>query len=366
LEEGAKETVPLLERISFLSIYCSNLDEFYRVRIPALSALQKIKKTKELYTSPGGNSILQEITTAVNSQLEHFGQVLHGSILPALASQRINFIYDQPIPDTAKKETDEYFFTQLLAFLQPVHLSRAKDTFFPGNDKLYFAVVTGKPGVIRDDSGQEEIYILNIPSDGLPRFYRAEADGIQTILFIDDIIRNNLEFIFPRLSIKGAYSIKITRDAELDLEDEYDGDLAEKIEKKLAKRDAGLATRFLYQPGIPFPILESLISSLGLNKTSIVEGGRYHNLRDLSAFPVKDEQLSYPKWPPQKRSYDREGLADSGHSEEIGGRDSLFDLIAEEISCCMPPMKVMIPCCDSLMKPPSIPPWKRSILRCTG
>ncbi len=343
LEEGAKETVPLLDRISFLSIYCSNLDEFYRVRIPALSALQKIKITKDsLYTSPGGNSILQEITTAVNGQLEHFGQVLHGRVLPALASQGIHFIYGQPIPEAVKKEADEYFFTQLLAFLQPVHLSRAKDNFFPGNDKLYFAVVTGKdnnreisglrivgveskdqpmggPGAIRDESNEEDIYILNIPSDGLPRFYRAEADGTQTILFIDDIIRENLPFIFPGLSIKGAYSIKITRDAELDLEDEYDGDLAEKIEKKLVKRDAGLATRFLYQPGIPFPILESLISSLGLNKASIVEGGRYHNLRDLSAFPVKDERLSYPKWPSQKRSYDGVDLADSGHSEKNGG-----------------------------------------------
>ncbi|HEX9512154.1 MAG TPA: polyphosphate kinase 1 [Puia sp.] len=313
LQEGARENVPLLERIGFLSIYCSNLDEFYRVRIPALSALQKISSKKIVATMaaaeilPGNGSLLQQIEAVVNGQLEHFGQILTGQILPALASQGIHFIYDQPIPEAVKRGAREYFFTQLLAFLQPVHLSRAKDTFFPENDKIYFAVVTGGSAdsemAPTEDASREDIYILNIPSDGLPRFYQAEADNTQTILFIDDIIRDNLKFIFPGLSIRGAYSIKITRDAELDLEDEYDGDLAEKIEKKLAKRDAGLATRFLYQPGIPLSILESLISSLGLSKASIVAGGRYHNLRDLAVFPVKDDRLSYPKWPSQKRSY---------------------------------------------------------------
>src|SRR5258708_25820838 len=137
----------------------------------------------------------------------------------------------------------------------------------------------------------------------MARLYVGEAEDCETIIFREDIIRENLKFILRGICIRGAYSIKISRDAELDLEDEYDGDLAEKIEKKLAKRDAGLATRFLYQPGIPLSILESLISSLGLSKASIVAGGRYHNLRDLAVFPVKDDRLSYPKWPSQKRSY---------------------------------------------------------------
>jgi len=320
LQEGARQAVPLLERINFLSIYCSNLDEFYRVRMPALLALQKIKGKKKAsggqkmpgdewptgYVTEGGSSLLEEIEAVVSGQLEEFGKIFTSGILPELALHGINFIYDQPVPAAVKKETNEYFFTQVLAFLQPVHLSQARDAFFPENDKLYFAV----------EAGGDDIYILNIPSDSLPRFYRAEGADTQTILFIDDIIRDHLEFVFPGLPVKGAYSIKITRDAELDLEDEYDGDLAEKIEKKLAKRDAGLATRFLYQPGMPEKVLESLIASLGLNKASIVEGGRYHNLRDLSAFPVKDETLSYPKWPPHKRLYD--------------GSPSLFHLISEK------------------------------------
>jgi polyphosphate kinase len=114
-----------LERINFLSIYCSNLDEFYRVRMPALSALEKIKYKKG--GTPEGGSLMEEIMTVINGQLEHFGKILHGSILPALASHGINYIYDQPIPAGVKKGADAYFFTQLLAFLQPVHLPQCCD-----------------------------------------------------------------------------------------------------------------------------------------------------------------------------------------------------------------------------------------------
>src|ERR1700748_1689911 len=84
LEEAAREETPLLDRIVFLSIYCSNLDEFYRVRIPALTVLQKIKSTKDNYVSPEGIKLLTQISSRVNSQLEHFGQLLSDRILPAL------------------------------------------------------------------------------------------------------------------------------------------------------------------------------------------------------------------------------------------------------------------------------------------
>ena len=310
LEEAAKESTPLLERVRFLSIYSSNLDEFYRVRVPALAALQKIKKGQERST------LLTEIGEEVRQQMNRYGRILTEQVLPALHGRGIHFIYNGDggqLPDVVRRSAGEYFFTQLLAFLQPVHLSRAKDSFFPENDQLYLAVVTGGG----------EIYLLNIPSDALLRFYKVEAGGTQYILFIDDILRDHLDVVFPGVAVAGAYSIKITRDAELELEDEYEGDLAEKIEKKLAKRDAGLATRFLYQPGMPADVLGSLIDCLGLHKASVMEGGRYHNLRDLADFPLRDAALSYPAWPAIKRSY------------EDGS--SLFQRIAEKDILLHPP-----------------------------
>jgi len=298
LEEAAREETPLLERVFFLSVYCSNLDEFYRVRIPAVAALQKIKATREDYISAAGVQLLTKISSRINLQLENFGRLLTGQILPALQQKGIQFNYRQPIPAAAKAAATGYFLTQILAFLQPVYLSAAAADFLPANDHLYFLII------LDQDSPGEELVILNIPSDSLPRFFSTSEGATQHILFLDDIIRENLTYVFPGSVISGVFSFKISRDAELDLEDEYQGDIAEKIEKRLAKRDAGLATRLLYEPGVPLRILESLIKQLNLESATTMEGGRYHNLRDLASFPVKDPTLSYRPWPAKGRNFD--------------------------------------------------------------
>jgi polyphosphate kinase len=306
LEQATAENTPLLESIRFLSIYCSNLDEFYRVRIPALAALQKIKQPKDsdgpFPASPFPPAdTLSQVSVQMNHQLEHFGQLLTTRVLPALTARGIHFVYHEPIPAEALKAARDYLLTTVLAFLQPVYLSRAEDSFFPENEQLYFLLVANA------NTTKEELILLNIPSDSLPRFYEVSAGNTRYILFIDDIIRYHLDIIFPGVPLSDAYSIKITRDAELDLEDEYEGNIAEKIEKKLARRDAGLATRFLHEPGIPFRAQETLIQRLNLQGASIVPGGRYHNLRDLAGFPIKDPSLSYAPWPPLVRYDDHSG-----------------------------------------------------------
>ena len=128
LLEAAKETVPLLERINFLSIYSSNLDEFYRVRIPALMALQKIKKEK----TDSSAEILQQATEKVQLQLEQFGNILTQQVIPLLKEHAIHLVYEEPIPAIIKPATQEFFFSQLLAFLQPVELSKIGPRFFSG------------------------------------------------------------------------------------------------------------------------------------------------------------------------------------------------------------------------------------------
>jgi polyphosphate kinase len=286
LLEAAKETVPLLERIIFLSIYSSNLDEFYRVRIPALMALQKIKKEK----SDGNAEILQLATEIVQKQLKQFGHILTQQVIPLLKENGIQLIYQEPIPAIIKPAAQEYFFAHLLAFLQPVDITKLSSGFFPESNKLYLLALF-------EQNEQEKAVIINIPSGNLSRFLKTEADGIHYIVFIDDIIQENLQFIFPKATIKGAYSFKITRDSELGVEDEYGGDIAEKIEKQIAKRDHGFATRFLYTPGMPKHVVDQVIATFNLSKASVVEGGAYHNLKDLISFPVKDEKLKYPKWP---------------------------------------------------------------------
>jgi polyphosphate kinase len=283
LDEAAKPEVPLLERLKFLSIYSSNLDEFYRVRIPALIALSQIDSKEN------PENRLKEVNAVIASQQQQYGALLRGELLPGLRRQHIHFLYQEPIPEPLQRSTKEYFLTRLAAFLQPVSLSKAGD-FFPENNKIYLAV-----SMMQDE--MPDTLIVNIPSSDCGRFYTETISGVQYVLTLDDIIKSNLELIAPQAVIKGAYSFKITRDAELDLEDEFKGDIAEKIEQQIMVRDLGLATRMLYDAAMPADVLQQLIVAFHLGNATVVEGSTYHNLRDLAEFPVKRDDLSYDRWP---------------------------------------------------------------------
>ncbi len=283
LQESGKATVPVLERIKFLSIYSSNLDEFYRVRMPALLALQKIDQ--DGYSHP----VYRQAASVINDQQNLFGHILNNDILPALKDRGYLFLYDQPVPETLRAQLSHYFFTMVAGLLQKVSLSGEVD-FFPENNRLYMMVVL-------QEKDCEKLWLLNIPCNVLPRFLKLEEPGGHYIIFLEDIIRNNLHHLFPNGIIEGAYNIKITRDAELNLTDEYDEDPAEKIEQQLNKREKGYAARLLYEPGIPLRHLQSIVELFNLHKASVVEGGHYHNLKDLASLPVSGTGVSYPAWP---------------------------------------------------------------------
>lgn len=282
LKEATKENVPLLERLKFLSIFSSNLDEFYRVRIPSVMALHKIEKDTDKA------ALLRQINDAIQQQQQLFGTTLKQEIIPSLKKHAIHFIYNEPMPETIQEVVCNYFFNKLAAYISPVKLSSDK-AFFPENNKIYLIASV-------QEENQNELYIINIPSETLPRFFSIHQDGTEYIVFLDDIIRENIRYIFPDAVIKSVHSIKITRDAELDLQDEYEGDLAEKIEKQLLNRDLGIATRLLYDSALPEKELQHLVHILKLEHANIVAGGKYHNLKNLDSFPVKDAGLRYQEW----------------------------------------------------------------------
>jgi polyphosphate kinase len=162
LTEAAKDEVPLLERFKFLSIYSSNLDEFYRVRMPAIKALDRIKKEK------GPDTILSQVTVTIQRQLSLFGSILNSQIVPALEKSGYIFLNNAAIPDFIEDELRQYFFTHVAGLLQPVLLTQKTD-FFPENNVLYLAVV------VAAEQSPEQFYLVNIPCDVLPRFYAVTA-----------------------------------------------------------------------------------------------------------------------------------------------------------------------------------------------
>ncbi|AZI27549.1 polyphosphate kinase 1 [Pedobacter sp. G11] len=286
--EAERDTVPLLERIKFLSIFSSNLDEFYRVRMPVLLALEKLssREDNDIHIE---EDLLNTANQFISDQQQRFGKALKLSIIPALKENHITLVYGHAYPNEIEKPVTQYFLSQVLAFLQPVFID-GNTNFFPANNELYFLIT------LKRNSGTKAV-VLNIPSNELPRFYKVETQNETFVVFLDDIIRFHLDRIFPDDEVSGCFSFKITRDAEIDLKDEYSGSLSEQLEKQLQKRDLGLATRFLHQPGIPAEILTLVKKIFNLKKANNIEGGQYHNLKDLMAFPVKSDKLSNDLWP---------------------------------------------------------------------
>ncbi|MEJ2882405.1 polyphosphate kinase 1 [Pedobacter sp. GR22-6] len=310
LLEAASQQVPILERIKFLSIYSSNLDEFYRVRIPVLMALN------DFHEGQGEGAIYEQAKVAINRQQKQFGEVISGQILPALEASGIHWIYKQSIPLEISEQVNQLFFTEVLAYIHSECIDNDLTGFFAENNKLYQVVI------LKDGAGTERMELINIPSDVIPRFYAIQYKELQYVVFLEDIIKYKVNYLFPNDSIIGIYNLKITRDAELKIDDKEE-DISVALERQLETRDFGFATRFLYEPGIPLRNLYRMIYALDLQQASVVEGGTYHNLKDLSGFPLSGSTFSYEKWP---AILSPKIAADSTLFSEIQKRDILINV----------------------------------------
>lgn len=283
LQMAADPQVPLYERIKFLSIFSSNLDEFFRVRMPAILAINKVLERDPDAAgeeSPAPET-LQEVMDTINRHQEEYGKIFAGMVLPALKKEGVTLFYGpDPAPELAAR-TRSYFQATVQAWLQPVWLSQRHKKFFPENNALYL-VVTVSPQATPDT---REIVLVNIPS-GLKRFMTLDApEGQFHIALLDDIIRAHLPYLFRGYIIHQSYSIKLTRNAEIDM-DEMKGDVLEEVETMIRKRELGVPTRFLYDASMPLSLRNFLAGQFEVADNEMVPGGRYHNLKDLADLPM--------------------------------------------------------------------------------
>ncbi len=269
LDEAKDNSLPLYERLKFLAIYSSNLDEFYKVRVAAYRRSSKDTKT-----------LMQDILRIVDRQQNELGSVLWKELVPELRANRILLYQNQRLNKSRVEFITQFFYREVMPCLQPVLLLKGKVLPFLQQDAIYLAVKLEKK------KRKARYAIVNIPSDHLPRFIELpESRGQHCIMFLDDIVRMNLDRLFPGYDIASSYSIKLSRDADLGIDDEFTGDLPVKISNSLVKRETGIPSRFLYDSKIPAQFLDFLIQSLKLSRQDLVPGGKYHNLSDLFSFP---------------------------------------------------------------------------------
>lgn len=283
LQEAKDPNVPLLERVKFLAIYSSNLDEFFRVRVANhRNLLQVGKKTmKKLDYDP--EAVLLKIQKIVSDQAVEFGEIFSKQIVPELKRNGIHLVTREELTQEQEAFVDTFFQENLLPFVQPVLLVKEKVRPFLNNAALYLAILMKDKD---DNSNQQHYGIIKIPSDHLPRFIElpTHKTGHQ-IIMLDDIVRHSVMWLFPGYQIVNTYSIKLTRDGELYIDDEYQGDLVKKIKNSLQKRDVGPASRLVYDKTIPSHFLQYLMNVLGVEKLGLFPEGRYHNNFDFFKFP---------------------------------------------------------------------------------
>lgn len=287
LLEAEDETLPIYERIKFLSIYSSNLEEFYEIRVAEhRGVIMKKNFTEE--SGAEAEETLVEITEEVNRQQREYYRIF-SKVLQELNRQDI-YLYQDSRPEPFHEEFVHNFFNEeVFPFLSPVMIQAGDIRTFIRDRRLYLVIrmVKKSKRMAEPDYVPDYYYaLMKIPYAKVPRFIELPThEGKHYIMFIDDIIRANLSSIFPGYVVESCYSIKISRDADIYLDDEKGGNIVENIRKKVKKRKIGALSRFMYDSNMPDDFLAFICNAFGITTDDLVLGGRYNNLQDLIKLP---------------------------------------------------------------------------------
>jgi len=324
LEEAEDITLPLYERIKYIAIYSSNLDEFYRVRVASHRSLLDLPPESRAKLRYVPEEVLAQINEVVSHQHKKFIDLFYNVMTKELSKQKI--LLHQPgdkIYPEHHRFIDTYFFQEVLPHIQPALLSKGDIVTFLEDNVIYLAVRLFKKkhyGVKELKAKKVKHALIKIPTHHLSRFVQLPNvnDDYHYIMFLDDVIRYNLNKIFPGYIVDSSFSMKVSRDAELNIEDEFKGNLLEKIRRSLSKRKTGDPARFLFDRTIPKDSMKFIRQVFNLSKEDLVPGGRYHNLNDLLQLPNPlKPKLEVTPWVPLRHP-------------ELMKYDSMFEAIKKQ------------------------------------
>ena len=278
LQEASDKLNPLYERMKFLAIFSSNLDEYFRVRVSQLRQMKRVDKSirKKLALRP--NKITKQIIEEVKKQQNAFGGIYNEEIIPELAENGIFILESNDFVDEHEDFVKSFFENKIRKKVKPIAIDLEKEAeLFLENSTLYFLVTF---------ADENKLAVVNIPVGECGRFVMmGEVEGQHHITYLDEILRYEMDILFPDQEITGIYEIKLSRDAELYIDDIYSGVLAEKIYDSLQQRTDGQPTRLLYDAAMPKDIQKKIRKLLKLGKIDMMPGGKYHNFKDFFSFP---------------------------------------------------------------------------------
>ena len=296
LQEAADQTVPLVERIKFLGIYSNNMDEFFKVRVATIKRMidLKIDTKKKLGEKP--KHLLYQVQNKVIELQAKSQQVFH-EIVRELEREKIYIVNETQLSPEQQDFVVNYFNDKLLSAISPIMCSNVEKFPYLEDRAIYLAAKLTR------HNGNFEYAIVDIPTAVLPRIIELPSiEDRKYIIFLDDIIRFNIRDVFAIFKYEKyeTFTIKLTRDAELDMDNDLTKSFLEKISKSVKQRRIGQPVRFVYDKDIPKDLFKYLAKQLELDDDdNLIPGGRYHNFRDFMKFPnVGNRNLEFKPAPP--------------------------------------------------------------------
>ena len=306
LQEAQNPQVPLLERLKFMAIFSSNLDEYFKVRVATMRRLVKLKKKTRAKLGEDPGTQLKNLLAEVRRQQQEFGETFRNSLLPALREQHIHLVSEHDLTEEQHEWVQRYFEKNVRDLLSPVILDDNLHHLFLKDQTVYLTFYLTEPtetGGKKKKPGpdDERVLVMELPTKRHGgRFVLLPAeDDERYVMFLDDIARCCARTLFPKFGKVQVHALKISRDAELDIQEEVSGNLMAKIKSSLQKRETGYPARLLYDPAMPQEVLRAVMQKTGIGQEELVEGSRYHNFRDFFGFPdLGLSHLVYESQPP--------------------------------------------------------------------
>ena len=301
LQEAEKKEVPILERMSFLGIYSNNLDEFFRVRMASLNRLALSKDKNIKADRERAKKTIKDINHLNACYNKEFEKAVD-DITEELEAKGIRLLHETELNEEQQLFIRRLYLEKLNGSTNPIWLSQVKEIGATGDDGIFLAI---KRMEWHEDKKKPKVdyALIAMPDKELGRFVRLpKSDGMENIMYLDDVIRYCLPMIFigEGKATYEAYSFKFTKDAEMEMDNDLNSGVMQKVEKGVKSRKSGEPIRVIYDDSMPKELLKRIMSRLNIDTLdTIVSGGRYQNHKDLMAFPdCGRTDLKYPKWTP--------------------------------------------------------------------
>ncbi|HEY0752180.1 MAG TPA: polyphosphate kinase 1, partial [Chitinophagaceae bacterium] len=319
LQEAADPSVPLRERIRFLGIFSNNLDEFFRVRVATLKRMMQIGNKAKMHLEEHAQEILEDIQMIVLTQQTEFNRIWDG-ILEELKEEKIFLVTEKDLTSEQAEFVIDYYDSEISPNVIPLMIESIPEFPYLRDKSIYMGVVMWK----KESALKRKYAVIEVPTRFNDRFILLPSpDNEKHIILIEDVIRFNLPGIFNFFGYDQYQSniFKVTRDAEIDIDEDISTNLIQKIEKGLKNRRKGKPVRFVYDKEMDPGLLEYLIRKLNLSKRdNLIPGGRIHNFRHFMDFPSQ----VFTSQSKRRKPFDHPLLSERRVSDVIKERDVML------------------------------------------